>query len=264
VAFIKPFRILHLQQKYLFLIAFVFIFCPSIRAQEKTVSTSQCVTLTATHSGKNSFLWGEHITVTAALGNSSKTKFKWTISSGKIISGEDTNSITIDTDTTNGDLKIDLEAENNGTVCSHSISLQQIACILPREMDRYGNLPLDAEYARLDNVAAVFIREPAESQIFIIVQNSGKNDAAESLARIVRAKKYLTGRRKIDSAKISLYVSADKNSDYDETVIYIMPKDSPFPFGNYKTVIEDEFLELSKRLPAQNTKRNKKPKASLF
>jgi hypothetical protein len=256
VAFIKSFCALRSRQKCLILIAWIFIFCFAVQAQEKTISSSPCLTLTATHSGKNSFLWGEQITISAATQDKPDAKFNWTISSGKILNGQGTNTIAIDTNTTNGDLKVDLEVENNGAVCSHSLSLERIACILPPEIDRYGNLPLEAEFARLDNVGATFARESPEFQIFIIAQNGNKTDETKSLKRIVRAKKYLITTHKIDSTKISLYVSADKDLDYDQTIIYIMPKDQMFLANDYKLVTEDEFLELSKKLVRPKRKKN--------
>lgn len=235
-------------------IVFLFLLSSAISAQEKTISTSPCVSLTANPSVLS---FGEVVVITASLPNNSTAAYRWEVKGGEIIKGQDTNNLEIRAPSS-GVLTATVEARNGETLCANSISLDVIGCILPREVDRYGKLPLAAEKARLDNVAFTFAQDAANSRILIMAEFGANMSESNVAARLVRAKKYLVRQRKIDSSKILLFLSEDNYSNTvdNSTVIYIMPEDAPFPPDNYKLITDDKISELTKKVPPPKRKKN--------
>jgi hypothetical protein len=243
------------MKRFVISVVLLSLLSPAIFAQEKVVSTSPCVNLTATPSV---FSFDEIVVITASSPNNSISAYRWEIKGGEIIKGQDTNSVEIRAHLA-GVLTATVKAGNGETVCAHSISLDVIGCGLPREIDRYGKLPLEAEKARLDNVAASFAEETASiMRILILAQFGAKVSKTSATSRLARAKKYLTGQHKIDSSKVLLFLSEDKYSDAidNSTAIYIMPEDAPFPSADYKLITDDEISTPSKKVSQTKRKKN--------
>lgn len=236
-------------------IVFLFLLSYATFAQEKTISTSPCVNLTANPSVLS---FGEVVVITASLPNDSTATYRWKIKGGEIIKGQDTNTLEIRAPSS-GVLTATVEARNGETLCANSISLDVIGCGLPREVDRYGKLSLAAEKARLDNVAASFAEETDSiMRILILAQFGVKVSKTSATSRLARAKKYLTGQHKIDSSKVLLFLSEDKYYDAidNSTAIYIMPEDAPFPSADYKLITDDEISTPSKKVSQTKRKKN--------
>jgi hypothetical protein len=83
---------------------------------------------------------------------SAKLKFKWTLSSGKITSGQGTASITVDTTETGGQsITGTVEVDGIPKECGNKASCSIIVCPLPvaRKFDEYGDLKWTGEPVRL-------------------------------------------------------------------------------------------------------------------
>lgn len=242
--------------KYLSLVVFLFLLSSAILAQEKATSISACVNLTATPAV---FQVGEIVVIIASSPNNLNTVYRWEVKNAEIIKGQDTDSIEVRVHSQDV-ITAKVEARNGETACVHSITLEPaIGCGLGAEVDRYGKLSLAAERARLDNVAFTFAREDSKKSRILFIAEFGANLSRTSvIARLARAKKYLIEQHKIDSSKILLLLSEDKNSNTvtNSTVIYILPEDFPSPPDNSNLITDEEISKSSKKVSQTKQKKN--------
>ena len=97
------------------------------------------------------------VTFTVNVRSSAKTTLKWTVSTGKIISGQGTATITVDTSGFEGQsLTATVEVSGLPIPCPNTSSCSRLVGDLPpraRKFDEYGDLSWAAEKARLDKFA---------------------------------------------------------------------------------------------------------------
>ncbi len=134
--------------------------------------------------------------------------FNWTLSAGTIISGQGTPMITVDTTGLGGQLvRATVEVGGVAESCAKSESCEAKVSPAPimcrRPFDEYGENRLIYEPARLDNFAIVLQAEPAAKGM-IIVYAGKRARPNEALERAKRAQKYLTDKRGIDEARLTL------------------------------------------------------------
>ena len=134
--------------------------------------------------------------------------FEWTVSAGKIISGEGTNSITVDTTGIAGQsiratLTMPGYADRN---CSASC-LVQIPNELPRcrKFDEYMQITRNDEKARLDNYGIELQNDPT-STAYAVVYPGRRAQPGEVQQRATRVADYLANSRGIDRRRIVVII----------------------------------------------------------
>src|SRR5213076_974309 len=104
----------------------------------------------------------------------------WTITAGRITSGQGTASITVDTAGLAGQtIRATLDVGGYGMPCPASCTVSIPIEVKPRKFDEYYDIARNDEKARLDNFAIQLQTEPG-SQGYIIVYPSRRakpNDA---------------------------------------------------------------------------------------
>ncbi|HVS22054.1 MAG TPA: hypothetical protein VHD88_09420 [Pyrinomonadaceae bacterium] len=130
--------------------------------------------------------------------------YNWTISAGRIISGQGTPSITVDTTGLGGQsVRANLEVGGYGMRCPASCATSIPIVSKPRKFDEYYDIARNDEKARLDNYAIQLRGEPG-SQGYIIVYPSRRGRAGEAQARAKRISDYLVNSRGIDSSRFTI------------------------------------------------------------
>jgi hypothetical protein len=164
------------------------IICPNVTVSCPDAATENApTTFTATISGGS-----PGITPT----------YNWTISSGRIISGQGTPSITVDTTGLAGQtIRANLDVGGYGMRCPASCATSIPIMIKPQKFDEYYDIARNDEKARLDNYAIQLQSDPG-SQAYVIVYPSRKANAAQAQARAQRIKDYLVNFRGIDSQRV--------------------------------------------------------------
>jgi hypothetical protein len=128
--------------------------------------------------------------------------YNWTISAGRIISGQGTPSITVDTTGMSGQtIRANLDVGGFGMTCPASCATSIPVVNKPQKFDEYYDIARNDEKARLDNFAIQLQSEPG-SQGYVIVYPSRKASAAQGQARAQRIKDYLVNSRGIDPSRV--------------------------------------------------------------
>lgn len=128
--------------------------------------------------------------------------YNWTVSAGKITSGQGTPSITVDTTGLAGQtVTADLEVGGYGMRCPASCATSIPIMNKPRKFDEYYDIARNDEKARLDNYAIQLQSEPG-SQAYIIVYPSRRARPNDAQARAQRIIDYLVNSRGIDSNRV--------------------------------------------------------------
>jgi hypothetical protein len=146
-------------------LSFLVIVATSATAQltysQTPSSESPCPTISVSCPSENgsTLMFGARVS-----GSWSNLTFKWTVSNGKIVSGQGTSSVTIDVRGFEGQ-SVTATVEVGGLpdkTCLNVASCTLAVCGLrvPRKIDEYGNLSLKEERARFDNFAAQLQTNP--------------------------------------------------------------------------------------------------------
>ena len=128
--------------------------------------------------------------------------YNWTISAGRIISGQGKPSITVDTTGLAGQtIRADLDVGGYGMRCPASCATSILIVNKPQKFDEYYDIARNDEKARLDNYVIQLQSDPG-SQGYVIVYPSRKASAAQAQARAKRISDYLVNSRGIDSQRV--------------------------------------------------------------
>ena len=128
--------------------------------------------------------------------------FNWTISAGRIISGQGTPSITVDTTGLAGQtVRATLDIGGFGMPCPASCAVAIPIVNKPSKFDEYYDIARNDEKARLDNYAIQLQQEPG-SQGYVIVYPSRKAGPAQAQARAQRIVDYLVNTRGLDAHRV--------------------------------------------------------------
>jgi hypothetical protein len=140
----------------------------------------------------------------------SQHSFNWTVSAGRIVSGQGTPTIRVATVNAPGN---QIEAGVNATVevvggqwgsCSRTAShAVQVKPFCPdRKFDAFlGNASLEEEKARLGNFAAR-LRNDLDTMGIITIRSGGKMSVGEAEARLERARNYLVNELGIEADRV--------------------------------------------------------------
>lgn len=153
--------------------------------------------------------------------------FNWTVSSGRIISGQGTSSITVDTSGLEGvSLKAGLSMGGYEVDCAASCTIEFPITITSRKFDSYPDIARNDEKARLDNFAIELQNDPtATGYILIYPERGGPSAAAQK--RSTGITDYLVNSRGIDSRRLVILVGPQRE---DLTVeLWISPQGAAAP-----------------------------------
>lgn len=151
-----------------------------------------------------------------------KPEFKWSVSAGKIIDGQGTSTITVNTD----DLifvpvRATLQVLGIGDCStSRTCTTEVINCGLVVKFDQYGALSFEDERARLDNFAIQLKNQPG-SQAHIIAYAGREDTAGDVETRLSRTKNYLVLDRGLELERVVI----ENGGKHDELTVelYIIP-----------------------------------------
>lgn len=163
----------------------------------------------------------------------SQHTFNWTVSAGKIISGQGTQTITVATANAKGS---QIEAGVNATVelvggqwgsCSRTASYAvEVKPFCPdRKFDVFtGNASLEEEKARLGNFAARLRNDP-DTMGIITIRSGAKMGVGEAEARLERARNYLVNELGIEADRV---FTREGDSLEELTIeLWVMPTKMP-------------------------------------
>ena len=149
---------------------------------------------------------GQIVTVSANITGGSgigTPEYNWRVSAGRIVEGQGTNTIRIDTTGTAGEnVTATVEVRAAGLSCPASCSLS-IATPVPecRKFDEFPKLPRNDEKARLDNFAIDLQNAPG-STAYVILYPSSEARQGETEQHSNRIVDYLVSYRGIDASRI--------------------------------------------------------------
>ena len=164
--------------------------CPTVNVSCPEVATENAsVTFTATISGGSSAI---------------RPSYNWTVSAGRIASGQGTPSITVDTTGLAGQtIRASLDVSGYGMPCPASCAVSIPIQNKPRKFDEFYDIARNDEKARLDNYAIQLQSEPG-SQGYIIVYPAQKAGPNQAQARAKRISVYLINSRGIDASRFTI------------------------------------------------------------
>lgn len=185
---------------------------------------SQCPSISVEVSAE--IVEGEPVTFTANISNANPAatlSFRWSISAGAITSGQNTNTITVNTaglgrQPITGSVEVIGLSETCPNTASGTTPIIDVFC--GRSLDEYGDLTFGDEKARLDNLVAEMQNNPA-AQGYIIAYGGRRGRASEARRRADRAKEYIVNQRGIEADRI---VIIDGGFREEMTIVlYIVP-----------------------------------------
>ncbi|HXD31768.1 MAG TPA: hypothetical protein VN643_11665 [Pyrinomonadaceae bacterium] len=138
--------------------------------------------------------------------------YEWTVSAGRISSGEGTNCITVDTTGLAGQsVRATLTMPGYSDLNCTASCLVQIPNELPkcRKFDEYTNITRNDEKARLDNYGIELQNDPT-STAYVVVYPGTSGKANEVQQRSNRVVDYLVNSRAIDKGRITVIISSPR------------------------------------------------------
>lgn len=153
--------------------------------------------------------------------------YNWTISAGRITSGQGTPSITVDTTGLAGQtVRANLDIIGFGTPCPASCAVSIPIMNKPRKFDEYYDIARNDEKARLDNYAIQLQQEPG-SQGYVIVYPSRKAGGSVAQERSQRIVDYLVNTRGLDSHRVTTVMGPAREGWVIE--LWVVPEGAPPP-----------------------------------
>ena len=170
------------------------------------------------------------VTFTASLSGGSTNvtpTYNWTISAGRIISGQGTTSISVDTAGLAGQtIRATFDVDGYGTPCPASCSVSLPIDVRARKFDEYFDIARNDEKARLDNYGIQLQNEPG-AQGYIIVYPAAKAKSNEAQERATRISDYLINSRGIDPSRFTITMGRARENWMIE--LWIVPQGAPPP-----------------------------------
>jgi len=153
--------------------------------------------------------------------------YDWNVSFGKIMSGQGTSSITVDTAGCSGQtIQANVNLTGYGIPCPANCSVAVPIMNKPRKFDEYYDIARNDEKARLDNYAIQLQQEPG-SQGYVFIYPSRKAGASQAQARAQRVIDYLVTTRGIDSHRLVVTMGPARESWVTE--LWVVPEGAPPP-----------------------------------
>jgi hypothetical protein len=195
------------MRRIIFSFAFILLTHMSLSAQQSSPAIpAQCPTVSVDYpTNCPTYGIGIPATFTALVSGAeanAKLTFNWTTSSGTILNGQGTPTVTITDAPMYRSLTMTVEVQGLPQGCANTASCTAIICdrVLSRKFDEYGFLSLRDEKARLDNFAIELDNNPG-AQGYIIAY-AGRQSQNRTRLHLDRAKNYLIKRHEIDEGRI--------------------------------------------------------------
>ena len=214
------------MKRLLIILPILLVICGSSAAQEITPSPT-CPTIWvtgpagATHPGDTAVF-----TVQVSGISSDKLSFSWLISSGTIISGQDTESITVQLvpDSEFSTATVEVRGLPPGCKATASETAATApSCGLPIMLDEFGKLSLREERLRLDNAVQELGNYSSGHKLYFIVHKGSRESARSVEARIIRYRRHLLEIRKISPDLIHFTAS---EAESERTLVYVVSADA--------------------------------------
>ena len=155
------------------------------------------------------------------------TSIDWTVSCGKIMSGQGTPSINVDTAGCSGQtVQANVNLAGFGVPCPANCSVAIPIMNKPRKFDEYYDIARNDEKARLDNYA-IQLQQELGSQGYVFVYPARKGGPSAAQARAQRIIDYLVTTRGIDAHR--LVVTMGPARDGWLTELWVVPEGAPPP-----------------------------------
>jgi hypothetical protein len=156
--------------------------------------------------------------------------YAWTITAGRIISGQGTPTITVDTAGLAGQtVRASVDITGFGTPCPATCAVSIPIMNKPRKFDEYYDIARNDEKARLDNFAIQLQSEPG-SQGYIIVYPSRRARPNDAQARAQRISDYLVNSRGLDTQRVVIIMGPQREGWLFE--LWVVPEGAPPPTPN--------------------------------
>jgi hypothetical protein len=142
-----------------------------------------------------------------------KPIFEWTVTAGKIVSGEGTNCITVDTTGLAGQsVRATLSMPGYSDLNCSASCLVQIPNELPkcRKFDEYSKITRNDEKARLDNYGIELQNDPT-STAYVVVYPGRSGRPGEVQQRATHVVDYLANTRGIDKQRIVVVIGSPRD-----------------------------------------------------
>jgi hypothetical protein len=173
---------------------------------------------------------GQPVTFTATVSGGSANvtpSYNWTVSAGRITSGQGTPSITVDINGLAGQtIRANLDVGGYNTPCPASCATSVQIPNNPRKFDVYPDIAFNDEKARLDNFAIQLQSEPT-AKGYIIVHPSRSARPGVAQRRAQRAADYLINTRGLDRSRVVTSVEAPADEWVFE--LWIVPEGAHLP-----------------------------------
>lgn len=162
--------------------------CPSVAINcPERVATGQPLTFTSS--------------LTGGTGNVPRI-FNWTVSAGRIIQGQGTSSITVDTTGLEGQtLNASLAMTGYETDCSASCSIQFPVPLVGRKFDEFPEISRNDEKARLDNFVIELQNDPT-SVGYLIIYPGVRDRSGAAQTRAAGIVDYIVNSRGLEARRI--------------------------------------------------------------
>jgi hypothetical protein len=153
--------------------------------------------------------------------------FNWTVSSGRIISGQGTSSITVDTSGLEGQsLKASLSMGAYEVECAASCTIEFPIPLTSRKFDEFPDIARNDEKARLDNLVIELQNDPTATA-YVVIHPGARGRAGAVQARSTAITDYLVNSRGIDSRRIVTLVGSQREDLMVE--LWVSPQGAPSP-----------------------------------
>ena len=167
---------------------------------------------------------GSPITFTASISGGTagvSPVYNWRVSAGTILSGQGTQTITVDTAGLGGQpITATLEVAGYNLECRASCQSAVPAPPKPTKADEFGEIARDDEKARLDQFAIELQNSPG-AQGYVISYGGARSRYGTGRQRADRARDYLVTTRGIDASRV---VTVDGGTrDSASTQLWIVP-----------------------------------------
>jgi len=139
--------------------------------------------------------------------------YNWTVSAGKIIEGQGTSSIKVDTKGLSGQtIKATLSVGGYNLACLASCAVSIPVAVVPaRKFDEFPVVTSNDEKARLDNFAIELMTDPSTTA-YVIIYPSRRDQTSEVKRRTKRIVDYLVNSRRLDAHRIVSMVGPTRNN----------------------------------------------------
>ncbi|MCM3903324.1 MAG: hypothetical protein ND866_16605 [Pyrinomonadaceae bacterium] len=153
--------------------------------------------------------------------------FNWTVSAGRIIEGQGTASIKVDTAGLAGQtLRATLSMGGYPLDCSASCSVSFPVPLKGKKFDEFGEIARNDEKARLDNYAIDLQNDPS-SKAYVIVYPAPGGRSAQVQTQRSRIVDYLVNSRGFDAGRIVTVVGPPRS--YMTVELWIVPQGATPP-----------------------------------